>query len=179
MKEAIVSKAYAKSIYQLGKEQSIDVAEELTKLSQVINENNNLETVLFLEVFTVEEKASVMDEVIRKLGLSSLSKNIINFLLTEKRIGLFPMIFKDLIVLDDHSRGFLKGVIEGRGDEISSEDKEKLTEYLKTKLGQNPSLEYKKNENLTAGYRVTVEDLQLDASLDNQLNNFKTEILNS
>ena len=33
------------------------------------------------------------------------------------------------------------------------------------------------NNNITAGYKVTVEDLQLDASLDNQLEQFKQSIL--
>ena len=36
---------------------------------------------------------------------------------------------------------------------------------------------YKKNENITAGFKVTVEDLQLDATVDNQLRHFKSSVL--
>ena len=51
--------------------------------------------------------------------------------------------------------------------------------YLQQKLGKEAILEYKKSETVTAGYRVTVEDLQLDASLENQLEKFKDSVLNS
>ncbi len=179
MKESIVAKAYAKSIYALGEEQKIDVTEELTKLTVVINENNDLETVMFLDVFSIEEKQAVINDVLSKLGSSTLVKNVIGFLMAEQRIGLLPLIYKEIVVIDDHKKGFLRGVIEGREDQANSEVTEKIIAYLTEKIGSKPVLTYKKNENLTAGYRVTVEDLQLDATLDNQLNKLKSEILNS
>ena len=55
----------------------------------------------------------------------------------------------------------------------------KITAYLKGKINKDCKLDYVKNGKITAGYRVTVEDLQLDASLDNQLNKFKETVLNS
>lgn len=179
MKESIVAKAYANSIYQLGEESNVDVTKELTDLTILINENNNLETVMFLDVFTIEEKTAVINDVLNKMKASSLIKNVIGFLLAEKRLGILPLIFKEVTVLDDHKKGFLRGVIEGREDEIPQGIKDQLIGYLKTKVGSEPVLSYKQNEKLTAGYRVTVEDLQLDATLDNQLNKLKSEILNS
>ncbi len=179
MKESIVARAYAKSIYALGEEQNVDVTGELTKLTEVINENNDLETVMFLDVFTIEEKEAVIGDVLSKLGTATLVKNVISFLMQEQRIGLLPIIFKELVVIDDHKKGFIRGVIEGREDEASSEVADKIVAYLTEKIGVKPVLTYKKNENLTAGYRVTVEDLQLDATIDNQFNKLKSEILNS
>ena len=64
MKDKNVAKAYAKAIYNLGKESNLDVAKELTTLTEVVNENNNLENVMFLDVFTAEEKIAVVNEVI-------------------------------------------------------------------------------------------------------------------
>jgi F-type H+-transporting ATPase subunit delta len=179
MKEQIIAKAYAQSLVELSDELKLDLAGELTTLNETINKNNDLETVMFLEVFTNEEKLSVMDAVMGKLGLSQIMKNFMQFLIQEKRIGLLPMIFKNVIVIDDHRRGFLRGTIEGSEDSIPADVKEKLKVYLKAKLGREPILEYSQNENVSAGYRVTVEDLQLDASLENQLDNFKESVLNS
>ena len=179
MKEQIIAKAYAQSLVELSDELKLDLAGELTTLNETINKNNDLETVMFLEVFTNEEKLSVMDAVMGKLGLSQIMKNFMQFLIQEKRIGLLPMIFKNVIVIDDHWRGFLRGTIEGSEDSIPADVKEKLKVYLKAKLGREPILEYSQNENVSAGYRVTVEDLQLDASLENQLDNFKESVLNS
>lgn len=179
MKEKIIARAYAKSAVQLGKEMNVDLAKELTELNIVINENNDLETVLFLDVFTVEEKAAVLSDVMKKLNLSDLTQNVLSLLLTEKRISLFPLIFKEIIVLDDEERGFLRGTIEGTEDQVDQAFHEKMTTYLSKRVGKKAILDYKKNAKVTAGYRVTLEDLQLDATLDNQLNKFKQTVLNS
>lgn len=177
MKEQIVSKAYAQSLTELARDANVDAAKELTDLSILINENNNLENVLFLDVFTVEEKISVMEEVLSKLKVSAIVKNFVNFLINEKRISIFPLIFKEVIVIDDHNKGFLRGTIEGSESDVSAEFKAKMTAYLKEKLGLTTELSYVKNEGITAGYKVTVEDLQLDASLENQLVKFKDSVL--
>ncbi len=179
MKEQIIAKAYAQSLVELSDELKLDLASELTKLTETINKSNNLETLLFLEVFTTEEKLSVLDVVMADLGLSNITKNFMHFLIQEKRIGLMPMIFKNVIVIDDHKKGFLRGTIEGSEDSIPANIKDNLKNYLQAKLGKETILEYKKNENVSAGYKVTVEDLQLDATLENQLEKFKESVLNS
>ncbi len=179
MKEQIIAKAYAQSIVELGVDLKLDVVSDLTKLTEVINKNNDLETLLFLDVFSAEEKLGVLNEVMKRLGSSQMVVNFMQYLVQEQRLGLMPMIFKNVIVIDDHNKGFLRGTIEGSEETIPADVKEKLKVYLKTKLGREPILEYKKSANVTAGYRVTVEDLQLDASLENQLDQFKDSVLNS
>jgi F-type H+-transporting ATPase subunit delta len=179
MKEQIIAKAYAQSIVELSEELKLDLAQEITALNEVINKSNDLETLLFLDVFTGEEKLIVLDVVMAKLNLSTITKNLMHFLIQEKRIGLMPLIFKNIIVIDDHKKGFLRGTIEGSEESIPQDIKNKLKTYLQQKLGKEAVLEYVKNENITAGYRVTVEDLQLDASLENQLEIFKESVLNS
>lgn len=179
MKEQIIAKAYAQSIVELATELKQDLIGDLTKLTEVINKSNELETLLFLDVFTNEEKLSVLNVVMTKLGLAQTTVNFMQFLVEQKRIGLMPMIFKNVIVIDDHNKGFLRGTIEGSEDSIPAEVKEKLKAYLQQKLGKEAILDYKKSETVTAGYRVTVEDLMLDASLENQLDQFKNSVLNS
>lgn len=179
MKELQVSKAYAKAFLELAEAKSVDAAKELTSLTEVINSSNNLENLLFLDVFTAEEKMSVLNEVVAKLSLSSMTTNFLSFLVQEKRVGLLPLIYKELIVIDDHKKGFLRGTIEGAENSVDEEFKNKMKTYLKEKLGLTAELTYKQSKKVTAGYRVSVDDLQLDASLDNQLNRFKESVLNS
>lgn len=179
MKEAIVAKAYAQALIQLGESHDANVAKELTTLTEAINSSNNLENVLFIDVFTIEEKASVLDAVMAKLKLSAITTNFMKFLMQEKRIHLFPLIFKEVIVIDDHKRGFLRGTVEGSEDSANAAFVEKIKAYLQQKIGKSIELTYSKNQEISAGYRVTVEDLQLDASLENQLNQFKDSVLNA
>lgn len=179
MKEQIIAKAYAQSIVELAEEMKLDLTSELTKLTEVINKSNDLETLLFLDVFSAEEKTGVLDVVMGKLNLSQVTKNFMHFLIQEGRIGLMPMIFKNVVVIDDHKKGFLRGTIEGSEANIPDDVKNQLKSYLQKKLGKEAILEYKQSNNVSAGYKVTVEDLQLDASLENQLEKFKESVLNS
>ena len=59
MKEQTVAKVYAKSLLELGDEKGIKLADEMIQLTEVINKSNELENILFLEVFTLEEKKNV------------------------------------------------------------------------------------------------------------------------
>lgn len=179
MKEQIIAKAYAQAIVEMSDEMKLDLTSELTKLTETINKSNDLETLLFLEVFTADEKLAVLEAVMNKLGLSATTKNFMNLLIEEQRIGLMPMIYKNVVVIDDHRKGFLRGTIEGAEASIPDDVKNKLKSYLQQKLGKEAILEYKQSNNVTAGYKVTVEDLQLDASLENQLEKFKESVLKS
>ncbi len=179
MKEAIVAKAYAQALIQIGEDKKIEVANELTSLNEVINGSNDLESLLFFGVFTEEEKTGVLSIIMDKLNLSVVTKNFLNFLLQEGRISLLPLIYKEVIVIDDHKRGFLRGTVEGGENTPNGEYVEKIKIYLEEKIGKKIELTYSKNEDIAAGYRVTVEDLQLDASIENQLNQFKDSVLNA
>jgi len=179
MKEKSVAKAYAKAIFELGESNNVNVADELTKLTEVINKSNDLENLLFLDVFTAEEKLSVLNEVVAKIGMSPIVVSTLKFLIEEKRLGILPMIFKEIIVIDDHKKGFMRGTIEGASDNIDEATIAKVKSYLKEKLGLDPELKYIKNEAVTAGVRITVEDYQLDASIDKQLKDFKDSIINN
>lgn len=177
MKELSVAKIYARSFLELGDDKKIKIADEMIKLTEVINKSNDLENVLFLEVFTLDEKKNIFSEVAKKLNLSQLSTEAVKYLIDEKRIGILPLVIKEIIVIDDARRGFIKGTIEGHEAQVDEALKAKIITFLKNKIGREPSLEYVQNNNITAGYKVTVEDLQLDASLDNQLEQFKQSIL--
>ncbi|EQC43375.1 ATP synthase F1 subunit delta [Bacteriovorax sp. Seq25_V] len=179
MKEKLVSKAYAKAIFELGEASKVNVADELTTLTEIINKNNNLENVLFLDLFTVEEKTSVLEAIISKLNFSPITVSFLKYLMAEKRFSVLPLIFKDLIVLDDHKKGFMRGTIEGAADSLDEATVAKIKTHLKKELGLEPDLTYVKNSAITAGVRITVEDYQLDASVDKQLQDFKETIINN
>ena len=172
-----ISWTYAKAITQLAEEKKLDIAKDLTEFNELINKNNDLETLLFSDVFTVEERREVLNEVFKKFNISPMVSDLLLFLLNEKRIGLFPLVFKNVIVMDDDKKGFLRGTIEGPGVSIDKAQKEKIINYLKGKLNKEVDLTFVSSKKITAGYRITVEDLQLDASLENQLDKFKESLL--
>ena len=178
MKEQNTAKVYARSLVEIAKEKNIDIASEIITLTETINSSNDLENVLFLDVFTNDEKMTVLEDISKSLKLSKEVSESLNYLIQEKRINLLPLISKEIIVMDDEDKGFLKGTIEGSSDSISDEQMSKLTSQMKKFISNKEmKLEYKKNEDLTAGYRLTVDDMQLDASVDTQFERFKNSVL--
>lgn len=177
MKEQIIAKSYAKAAIQIGNENKVDFAKELTKFQEVINSSNDLENVLFLDVFSVDEKLDVIKKITKAINLPNVVENFIFYIIDVKRISLLPMIYKEIIVLDDHEKGFLRGNIEGSDATIDENSLKQIKSFLLKKLEKETNLTYKQNPSLTAGFRVTIEDFQLDATIDNQLNNLKQSII--
>jgi F-type H+-transporting ATPase subunit delta len=177
MKEQIIAKSYAQAAIVLGKEKKFEIAKEFTKLQELINGSNDLENVLFLDVFTIDEKKNVFNALAGKAGLNSIVSHFVDYLIQEKRIGLLPMIYKELIVLDDHEKGFLRGTIEGSEASLDQAILAQIKTALKNKIGKEADITYVQNKNLTAGYKITVEDYQLDATVDHQLDEFKNSIV--
>jgi len=178
MKDKTIAKVYASTFIELGKSEGVNVAEEIISLTEVINLSNDLENVLFLDVFTIEEKEDIFSSIAEKINLSKILKSAVLYLIREKRISLLPLITKEVIVIDDEEKGFLKGTIEGSEDSISEDYKAKLLLEIKKHLGSvEPVLDYVKTSSITAGFKVTVGDLQLDATIDNQLKSFRDSVL--
>ena len=177
MKGQNVAKAYARAILDLGREAEVDVARELSDFDSIISQCNDLENVIFLDIFTYEEKRDILQKILEKTSLSKLVTNFVLFLVQEKRISLFPFIFKEAMVIDDHQKGFLRVSVEGVGEDFPAEHRQKVKEYLAQKLGLNARLAYQRNDDLTAGYRISAENLQLDATVDYQFEMLKNSIL--
>ena len=177
MKDKNIAKIYAKALLVLGKEKNVAVVDEMINLTKVINSSNELENLLFLDVFTSDERKDVLNKLAPKINLNPLVLNMLHYLIEEKRMGVLPLIVKEMVVIDDELKGFLRGTIEGSAETIDQSIVDQMKEYLVKKLGKSPELEYKQNTNITAGYKVTVEDLQLDASLDAQFSKFKQSVV--
>lgn len=177
MKDQKIALTYARSIYDLGKGANVDLGKQMTDFTEAVNSSNDLENALFLDLFTAEEKKAVVSDLFRRAKWSDILKNVVFYLIEEKRIGLLPLIFKELTVFEDNQKGFLKGVVEGREQTIDASIQKTLIDFLEKKLGKKITPVYVANPSISAGHKVTVGDLQLDATVEHQLDIFKQNIL--
>lgn len=76
-------------------------------------------------------------------------------------------------MIEDASKGFMKVTVEGSQEELDSQAKNAIEKYLQVKLNLKSDISYKKNDQISAGYKVVAGDNLLDATLKTQLNNFK------
>ncbi len=174
-----LSRIYALSMFQLGKELGVDIVSEMVTFNELLRVSNDLENLLFLEVFSLDEKHMVLSDLIQiEEKFSPLFCNFLFFLLQERRIGKLLTIFQELVVLDDEQKGFITGVIEGRDEQISPELQKQILDYLREKLQLTPKLHYQQNLAITAGYKITAGNYQIDSRVDRQLTRMKEQILN-
>ena len=177
MKNEAISKSYALALLEISEESKVDVKKDLDLIWNLIRENSDLESLLFMDVFSVDERKNVMDDIFNKLELSDLTKNFCVFLIENKRFNFFPSIYTSLTMQKDLSDGFITGVVEGSESDPDSDVLEKLKSHIEKELKQIAKLEYKQNKNITAGYKITCGDLQLDATLENQFDRLRKDIL--
>lgn len=177
MKEEKLALAYAKSICQLCEESNIDVATELGKIDDLITNNNDLENLLFLDIFTIDEKKEVLDVILKRLETPKILVNFFNYLLTERRMGLFPMVYKEVIIADDIKKGIIKATVEGATESLEKDFEKIISSYLKKETGKEAELSYRQSDRILAGHKVTFDDMQLDASLLKQLESFKKSVI--
>lgn len=174
-----IARIYAQALFKLGIEQNINIVGEMILLNELIRECNDLENLIFLEVFSLEEKHQVLSAVFNgEKSFSTLFTNFIFFLLQERRLGLLLTIYQELVILDDHQKGFISGVIEGRDEGISPTLENKILAHLQEKLQLTPKLQYRQNSEITAGYKITAGNYQIDSRLDRQLSQMQEQILN-
>lgn len=173
MKNSIIAKTYANAVVKLSEEQNCPIFAEIAGFVEMLNKSNPLENVLFLNVFTQEEKKQVLEDLMSKLNFHDLTKSFLSFLLTEKRLPLLPQIYKELIVIEDASKGFMKVHVEGSQETLDAEAKSSIEKYLEQKLKFKSDISYKMNNKISAGYKIVAGDNLLDATLKTQLSNFK------
>ncbi len=174
-KKQLISKVYAKALYQLDRDENI--IKSFTSFQELINSNGKLEALLFLDIFSIFEKQKVLEDILNMFKISSTLKTFILFLNKERRLGILPLIYKEIIEMDDRKKGFIVGTVESPTGTISDKLQKGILEYLKSDT-KKIKINNVKNKSMIAGCKITVDGLQLDASLKKQLDNFKKQILN-
>ena len=176
MKSDALGKTYARSVYQLASEEGVALAEELVLMVKAIERHQLLADILYTDTFTAQERGAVVKDLADRLKLSSLLKRFLLFLLQEKRLALFPTIWREIIFLDDCQKNRVRGIVEGSGDSIDESSLKTIQIFLESSLDKRILLKYRRAE-LTVGFRITVGDYHIDASVDHQLNRFKNYAL--
>jgi F-type H+-transporting ATPase subunit delta len=158
----------------LGESYKVSIYEDLLNFYQLINHNNDLENLLYLPSFSIDEKIDVIQDVFMNLNISQLAKEIILFLLKEKRINLFSQIITQMTVIDDDRKGFMKASLYlSENYVIDSQQLQLMKSKLESRLQKKLQIQHEKKDNMTSGFVIRAGDYLFDASLENQLKTFQ------
>ena len=104
MKNETISRSYALALLEISKETKVDVKADLDKFWSLIRESSEFESLLFMDVFSVEERKKILEFVFEKSKLNKLTYNFIHFLIENKRFNLFPSFKKEKVKISHASK---------------------------------------------------------------------------
>lgn len=163
---------YAKAILDLAKDQNSAPAvnDDMTLITTVIAENEELKSLLDSPVVKAAQKTSVLKEVFA--NTNAITASLFDVLMENKRIPLLNAVATEFTSLFDASRGFQKALVT-TAVPLTDEINAKVLAKVKELTGKEALIENIVDESILGGFILRVGDLQYNASIANNFNKLK------
>src|SRR5262249_31542734 len=112
-----LARRYAKAMLAIGiRDKSYDtLGRELDRAADTLHRSPELLGALTNPVFPFAKRREVLDELVRRLGLSTMVRNFVMLLLDKGRIGALPDIARAHRALVDEHAGRARAVVTSQG----------------------------------------------------------------
>ena len=175
MLEERIAKRYAKALFELASENSVEktTLEELIAISEAVRENHDLSQ-LFLENQYVATELLAAVKLIFS-DKSELIQSFLGILIEKRRTNLLFEITELYRIFLEESEGVGMASITS-AFALSDEEIEKIKVYLESKFNKKMRMEVAIDKALLAGVRVQYGDYVIDTSYQAKLQNLKQQI---
>lgn len=165
---------YAKAILSLAtdKKSAESVNNDMKLMAKTMSENIELNDVLTNAVIKAEVKKAVLLKIFPKLN--SISTDLFEVLITNKRVDILPEIAIQYSVLFDAVNGKEKAKVT-TAIPMTKELEAKVLAKVKELTNKEVTLENIVDESIIGGFILRVGDKQYNASISNKLNKLKRE----
>ncbi|MFH0761530.1 MAG: ATP synthase F1 subunit delta [Bacteroidota bacterium] len=179
MNNSRIASRYARALYTLVKEQGKiePVRDNLAGLVELLNESAEFRTLLESPVLQGSEKSKIVIALLSG-RVDPVTLDFLNMLIDHKRELYLASIYR----MFQHMYKAEQGVLEAEVESAVPMDDTLLAD-LKSRLEKSTgsSIDFKTtvNDELIGGFKLTLEDQQLDASVLTQLRKIKQELRES
>ncbi|WP_044401434.1 ATP synthase F1 subunit delta [Lacinutrix sp. Hel_I_90] len=165
---------YAKAVLSLANDQNSAEAvnDDMKLIANTIAENKDLSDMLQSPVISPSIKKSALQAIFK--DTNALTGNVIDTLITNKRIDIFGDVASKFNELYATSKGIESGTVT-TAIPLTDDLKAKVLAKAKELTGKKVTVENIVDENILGGFILRVGDLQYNASIANQLNKIKRE----
>jgi F-type H+-transporting ATPase subunit delta len=169
-----ISKRYARAFFEIAAEekQLERYYNELKQFSSIISQSAALLEFLANPVFDQVSKKNVVEKIISKLQLSSMTINFIKLLVDKKRIEVVPDIEICYRQLMDAALKKVRVNLK-TAFPLSAEMQAYISSSLEKVTGRHVEMTVEKDPALLGGIVIGVGDTLYDGSIKNQLNNMR------
>ena len=170
----LVSDRYASALYDLAAEKKLvdPVLEDLSNLKNILKDNKELSLVVKSPLITSIDKLNIFESLLKKINANELTSTFLKVIEKNKRFSNLASIITQFMNINSQKRGDVLADITS-ADELNDDQKNNITNQLKSILGDKLSLSFDVDKNIMGGLIVKVGSKTIDTSLANKINKLK------
>ena len=170
----LVSDRYASALYDLASEKKLvdPVLEDLSNLKNILKDNKEISLVIKSPLITSFDKLNIFESLLKKINANQLTTTFIKVIEKNKRFSNLASIITQFMNINSQKRGDVLADITS-ADELNDDQKNNITNQLKSILGDKLSLSFDVDKNIMGGLIVKVGSKMIDTSLANKINKLK------
>ena len=170
----LVSDRYASALYELAAEKKLvdSVLNDLSNLKNILKDNKELSLVVKSPLISSSDKQNIFETLLEKINANELTNTFIKVIEKNKRFSNLASIITQFININSQKRGDVIADITS-ADELNDDQKNNITNQLKSILGDKLSLSFDVDKNIMGGLIVKVGSKMIDTSLANKINKLK------
>jgi len=170
----LISDRYASALYELAAEKKVvePVLSDLSNLKTILQDNKELSLVIKSPLISSPDKLNIFNSLLQKIKANELTSTFLKVIEKNKRFSSLASIILQFININSHKRGEVLADITS-ADELNDDQKNNITNQLKSILGDKLSLSFDVDKNIMGGLIVKVGSKMIDTSLANKINKLK------
>ena len=170
----LVSDRYASALYDLAAEKKLvdPVLEDLSNLKNILKDNKELSLVVKSPLITSIDKLNIFESLLKKINANELTSTFLKVIEKNKRFSNLASIITQFMNINSQKRGDVLADITS-ADELNDDQKNNITNQLKSILGDKLSLSFDVDKSIMGGLIVKVGSKMIDTSLANKINKLR------
>ncbi len=179
MNNSLITVRYVKALYQLADEAKLQdtIKTDIGILLSCLQESSEFSTLIESPLIKISKKIRLIDTIFDK-DLNKLTLQFLHLLIRNKREIHLKNICHYYLRFYKSSQG-LKEALITTAKPLSMTNKEEIFNFITRKLKVNIEMHEKVDAEIIGGFILQIEDQQINASIQHQLNKIKRELIHT
>ena len=171
-----VANRYSKAIYELAAEKKAvsSLINDMNSIHSLFLDSEEFKNMILSPVINVDDKRSMLESTIlaKSSGLHDITKQLIHLLLNKKRIELLDFVCLSVISQDKTENNIVDAKIESTIP-LDTKQIETAKKFLEKKFNKTVNIENLINAELVGGFRILIDNVMIDHSVQTHLSKLK------
>ncbi len=179
MNYSLITVRYTKALFQLSDEENVldAVKSDIEGILASIRDSEDFTGFLESPLIKSSDKLRIMDKIFSN-KVHALTLKFIHLLFTQKREAHLPDVCRNFIQQYKNKSGVQEAVII-TAQALTEDNRKEINDFIINQFKINIELSEKVDQKIIGGFILRIEDQQINASIQSQLNKIKRELINS